>query len=37
VAIMTAVEEEESATEGPPETAEEGARGSEIAGEDVID
>ena len=36
VAIMTAVEEEESPTEGPPETAEEGEAAAEIAGEEVV-
>ena len=33
-AIMTAVEERETQTEGPPETAERGEPGTELAGED---
>jgi glutamate synthase (ferredoxin) len=37
VAIMTAVEEEEAPTEGPPETAEVGELAAEIAGEDAVD
>ena len=34
IAIMTATEEEEAQTEGPPETAEEGDRSDDLAGEE---
>ncbi|KAA1423324.1 FMN-binding glutamate synthase family protein [Mumia zhuanghuii] len=37
VAIMTATDEEEAATVGPPETAEDGVQEAEIAGEGAVD